>query len=883
MKSNIPWMLGLVCAIAVLVGTSTTVRGDLFLWNGACGDQNWFTVCNGSECEPGRNWLLNNWGRLGCSPNQPLFPSITDDIQVGAVAGLWIASAAVRDVSIPTTGDLQVGNGGHLTLHGNTLVIDGRLLLHYGGYAGPGTLTLVGDTTLSGGGMIQADAAAVIDGAGPLHVLAGQTIHGQGATIHVPFDNAGVVACDAAGTSSLRTHAKTNSGILRAANGGALEIHVPVDQSGGGRLIADGGNINLMTGAAITGGTTETTGTSKIDASFQSCTLTDLHNLGDLRVGNGGLFVVNGTALTNDGLLRVYYGGYAGNGTVRFDAPVELLGSGAMELTGAVLNGSTFTHAATHTIQGSGGTLNAGFDNLGIIRAQGVGGTINIQGDAKSNQGTMVAMPDAHLNIATIVNQAGAGRILADGGTVHLNTGTVVSGGALETIGAGEIIADNQSIAMADVNNLGRLRVGNGGLLALGGTTLTNDGLIRIYYGGYAGNGTMRLDTPVELAGNGELELAGASINGAQFTQAATHSTRGSGGTINAAFVNHGLIRAEGTSGVINIQGDAKTNHGDLTVVTGAHLNIATTITQSLDGRILADGGTVHLNNGTVLSGGALESMNGGVMYVDYQTITVGDLTNRGDLRVGNGGRIVTTGATLTNDGVITTYYSGYAGCGMLRLDANLRLAGTGILRLACAGVESAVGATLTNGAGHTITGGSAIHTPLFNEGIVAPGDGVGALPVNAAYTQLARGQLRVELGGVGSCDVLSVAGPAALAGNLHIVPVNGFQPQPGQQFVVLTSANLANTFTTITGIGFYTTSYADNRVTITVVYPPADMNCDAAVNVFDVATFIMALLDPAAYQTQYPACNLMNADMNGDGCLNGADIQPFVRVVTLP
>ena len=110
----------------------------------------------------------------------------------------------------------------------------------------------------------------------------------------------------------------------------------------------------------------------------------------------------------------------------------------------------------------------------------------------------------------------------------------------------------------------------------------------------------------------------------------------------------------------------------------GAHLNIGTTITQTGAGRILADGGTVHLNNGTTIQGGALETTNGGTMLIDYQSIAMSDVTNRGDLRVGNGGLLALTGSMLTNDGVVTTYYSGWAGCGIIRLDANQRFDGAG-------------------------------------------------------------------------------------------------------------------------------------------------------------------------------------------------------------
>jgi hypothetical protein len=63
--------------------------------------------------------------------------------------------------------------------------------------------------------------------------------------------------------------------------------------------------------------------------------------------------------------------------------------------------------------------------------------------------------------------------------------------------------------------------------------------------------------------------------------------------------------------------------------------------------------------------------------------------------------------------------------------------------------------------------------------------------------------------------------------------------------------------------------------------YVPGDLNCDGAVNTFDIDPFVLALTDPAAYQAQHPTCNRMLADINGDGVVNAFDIDPFVLVLT--
>ena len=58
------------------------------------------------------------------------------------------------------------------------------------------------------------------------------------------------------------------------------------------------------------------------------------------------------------------------------------------------------------------------------------------------------------------------------------------------------------------------------------------------------------------------------------------------------------------------------------------------------------------------------------------------------------------------------------------------------------------------------------------------------------------------------------------------------------------------------------------------------DMNCDCGVDLGDVGPFVMALLDATAYDSAYPSCEILNADMQPDGNINGADVQGFVDLL---
>ncbi len=68
---------------------------------------------------------------------------------------------------------------------------------------------------------------------------------------------------------------------------------------------------------------------------------------------------------------------------------------------------------------------------------------------------------------------------------------------------------------------------------------------------------------------------------------------------------------------------------------------------------------------------------------------------------------------------------------------------------------------------------------------------------------------------------------------------------------------------------------------------PPAvntgDLNCDGAVNFYDINPFVLALSDPAGYAQAYPNCSILNGDCNQDGRVDFLDINPFVALLTPP
>jgi hypothetical protein len=62
--------------------------------------------------------------------------------------------------------------------------------------------------------------------------------------------------------------------------------------------------------------------------------------------------------------------------------------------------------------------------------------------------------------------------------------------------------------------------------------------------------------------------------------------------------------------------------------------------------------------------------------------------------------------------------------------------------------------------------------------------------------------------------------------------------------------------------------------------FAPGDLNCDGAVNGYDIDPFVLALTNPEGYAETFPFCDLLLADTNGDGLVNGYDIGPFVQLL---
>lgn len=61
---------------------------------------------------------------------------------------------------------------------------------------------------------------------------------------------------------------------------------------------------------------------------------------------------------------------------------------------------------------------------------------------------------------------------------------------------------------------------------------------------------------------------------------------------------------------------------------------------------------------------------------------------------------------------------------------------------------------------------------------------------------------------------------------------------------------------------------------------PTGDMNCDGVISYADINPFVLAIGNAESYQAQYPDCDVLYADCNHDGVVSYADINPFVALL---
>jgi len=647
-----------------------------------------------------------------------------------------------------------------------------------------------------------------------------------------------------------------------------------------------------------------------------------------------------GWTISNDGTLHELFivpngavvEDLATSGTTTIDANLRQrsatwnLSGGDMNVTGKI--------AFEQSI--SGLTVNGGTASFDSLDKASSGGRIDLSGS-----GTLELRGAAGANVAAVTNNGGtirlghkdalgSGIITSNGGMFEAST-DLTGANAVPTelqlknsAGSGHaIFSGSHSIELSNLTRFG----GGGKTLTNNidaGKTLeiTND--VTALYSGYTILGT--------VSGTGETVL-GADLSGPgavyQYGPGVlTLSGSNSHGTGQQTRLNDGVLKLAGTGaggapdagGLAQIKTSANPDgsaggviglaSGDFTRELSNTEKVDSTVKMYEGGGFAAYGADRNVNffgDGRLIgwnSGGFVRPTEaGGVFILGHETAdaTV-TLVNPLNIQSGAAGaparRIQVNDGSADIDGRIGTiqinkpdasvrdFSIEKTGEGTLEITDEMYYDGTTTVSagrlLINADASLAIG-DWTIASGATLGGTGTIGGATTVNGSLAPGASAGELTFSTDVTLDAAASLDIEIGGTTAGtehDVLDVVGTLDLgSATLNVTLIDAYSPAGGETFDILDWGTLSNTFGTVnlptldSGLSWDDSAlYTDGTLSVSSAVMLGDVNGDGVVDGLDIQPFV-DLLTGGGYQAE--------ADINSDAVVDGLDIQPFVDIIT--
>lgn len=496
----------------------------------------------------------------------------------------------------------------------------------------------------------------------------------------------------------------------------------------------------------------------------------------------------------------------------------------AMTWTGGAVRGSdTLRVAPGATLHMEGGSLsvdrafvNAGLATWASGELNGIGRFVNegelvLALDAATPTRFCFASPPGFVTNGPtgLIRRTGTGEATVycgfdNAGTVRVESGSVVLRGFNATGGTdtGDYEVEAGAMLVFD---------GGGVRTMTAATSISGEGTVGVHGGTttLAGPYDVRTTRFVNVNGSGVLNLDGAATTD---TLEITTGTLGGGGTLtvtDALIWDGGRMQGSGTTilsedAVLTIRGDAAKSFRDTRT-----LRNDGTGTWSGSGGFSNSNGTLFLNAGTLeVSAGTTDP---------FGSFFAGTFTNTGTLTL-TSGTVTRFGSFFHNEGAVEV------ASGALVLSGFNANGGTDTGRYVVADsarLEFAGGnRTLTETAEVAGAGTVAfLAGSVTNAGTWKPGASPGVLTIESDYPAES-GVLEVELGGLApgtEYDQLVVTGEAALGGTLRVALTDGFTPEVGDAFTVLTATSITGTFAAVEGPAAYTLGVAYNAEDVTV------------------------------------------------------------------
>jgi len=806
-------------------GQFDAVNGGAFTWNGT-------SYSSGAT----------NLGPMGIPSGQTLRLVGTNFVNEGSLTVNSNQADSDAFLYVSTGDTLRVTGAGEIVLQHNGDLNDARILTHSG----------------------------VFD-FGP-----GQTIRGMG-VIGAYVRNQGLIVADVPDqTLQVAGYEKKNDGQLKATNGGRLQITGgAITQGEAGIILASGGTVNAHS-AQIHGGRLDTHDGGKIECTGTSY-LYDFVNDGELDVMGYGVVRAAGSGFTNNGRITLnpdqedadalFYVNVADTLRVDGDGEFVLQTNGDGYDARILTYSGTFDFGPELTIRGEG-TIGAYLRNQGLILADAPGRTLWLAGYQKRNDGVLKATNDGVLWIGTgPITQTSGAEVIADGGRV-VHNGTTY-GGTFSTANGGTLESSGNAY-WYDAVLESDARINPGSQMYICGSGMVNNGRILINTGADSPDALLYcLGDTLDVTGQGEIVLrASTDWNDARILTYAGAMRTGPAQTIRGCgrigirLINEGTIVADDTTNVLNVGGNEKRNYGTIAATDSATLYLDVgdfrnygVCSATEYGLFRATTLPYHYNPNTdILNGGTWEVHAPGMMRLDgldIQTLQAHVLLDGAGATIYSDDGTVDALANLdliaeggwlefANDRDYALAQSLEINRGALTVGAgcDLTIAGDFTQYGADLPQFTPMGATYVNGTltpssglvtvhGGMFGGAGTVHADLVSCGRVDPGASAGTLTIEGAYTQADSGALYVELA-EGGHDHLTVTGAATLAGKIWVESIDGFVPEAGATYEVLSCAARTGEFDVQWGSPgeglIYIINYYGDRVEIEIVGDASDV-----------------------------------------------------------
>ncbi|QDZ07851.1 hypothetical protein FPZ24_10440 [Sphingomonas panacisoli] len=691
--------------------------------------------------------LTGNTGGTITTSGTSFLQNVT--LSAGTPLNMGANSDIIINGTLTNNGTLNMGASTRLRAEGGGVVTingTGNIVMN----AGPGVYSRIGEfggtfifgsnQNVSGSGEIGFNNALIannnlftfaagsnvnIDGAGGNGGVSG----GLGAGGNAGFLNNGTILADNSSVHILGGLYDNQTGVMRAINGGTVEINNDA------RIV--GGTLSTATGGTIT-----TAGTSFL----QNATLAAGSNL---VMGANTDVLVNGT-LTTNGTFRM-----AASTRLRAESAgaVTLNGTGDIILDNSAPGsysrigefGGNFTLASGLTIHGQGeiGFNNASFTNSALISADVSGATLAI--DPAGGNGTV-----SFINKA-ILQATNSGTLSIGGGDYDNATGII------RAVGNGTVILQNDAriIGGSLTSNTGGLITNASGQYFLQNTTLTAGSNLTM---GAASdlliNGTLTVNGTLTTAGSTRLRAEGAgavTINGTGNVILDSSAGYSRIGEFGGAFTFGSGLTVQG-SGEIGFNNSILTNNGLISADAGTGMNLDVAGgSGGVSGGLGTSGIAGLFNTGTIqAANGKTMSVQGG-LYENSATGTIGAIGADSQFVMNNDANL----ANLQAGNVLSlgNYVSSTTGAA-----STLSLRGTGANSIETIGTGGATTDTIV-----TLSGANSVfNVTNFNTGVNTT--------LDSTLTTVARsGRLNI----LGGRDFNVVGGSGSLTNN-GIVQLGG-------------------------------------------------------------------------------------------------------------